>query len=363
MRWTLRLGSIAGIRVELHVTFLLFVGWVAISGGLLSANPERALREVGLLLAIFGCVLLHELGHALTARRYGIKTRDIILLPIGGVARLQRMPDKPQQEMVVAIAGPLVNVVIASILYLFTPRSLDLVLQHARQGGMIERLYLVNLAMIGFNMIPAFPMDGGRVLRALLALWLPYRRATRIASFAGQAIALLFGLTGLLNNNVMLMFVALFVFLAASEERALVQNRATLSGLPVKAAMVTDFRTLDVSDPLQRAVDHLMAGSQQDFPVLDSDRPIGILTRSELVMALQQHGTDVRVGDVIRPDDEYVDAGEPLEEAIQRMREQSRTALPVLQHGGLVGLITLENVGDLLVVQDALQRHAGGRAV
>jgi len=361
MRWSFGIGRIAGIRVEVHVTFLLFIGWIAISRGLFAGHTAQALSSVLLLLLIFACVLLHELGHALAARRYGIKTRDIILLPIGGLARLQRMPDKPLQEIVVALAGPAVNLLIALALRVFVPGLDRPLLEMASGGGLVESLLVVNIAMLGFNLIPAFPMDGGRVLRAVLALWLPYVQATRIASTIGQAIALLFGLVGLLNNNVMLMFVALFVFLAAAEERALIQHRASLAGLPVRAAMVTDFRALDPRDPLRRAVDLLVAGSQQDFPVVDGGTPLGILNRADLVMALQQHGVDVPVGEVLRHDDEYADAAEPLEDAIQRMRERGRSALPVLHQGGLVGLITLENVGDLLVVRDALRRFGTAR--
>ena len=311
MRWSFGIGRIAGIRVEVHVTFLLFIGWIAISRGLFAGHTAQALSSVLLVLLIFACVLLHELGHALAARRYGIKTRDIILLPIGGLARLQRMPDKPLQEIVVALAGPAVNLLIALALRAFVPGLDRPLLEMASGGGLVESLLVVNIAMLGFNLIPAFPMDGGRVLRAVLALWLPYVQATRIASTIGQAIALLFGLLGLFNNNVMLMFVALFVFLAAAEERALIQ--------------------------------------------------LGILNRADLVMALQQHGVDVPVGEVLRHDDEYADAAEPLEDAIQRMRERGRSALPVLHQGGLVGLITLENVGDLLVVRDALRRFGTAR--
>ena len=363
MRWSFKVGTIAGIRVELHVTFLFFIGWIAISRGLLNGNAARAISSVTLLLLIFACVLLHELGHALAARRYGIKTRDIVLLPFGGVARLQRMPEKPQQEIVVALAGPAVNVVIASVLYVVMGGFRGPLTEFDFQGGMLPTLLAVNVMMVLFNMIPAFPMDGGRVLRAVLALGMPYARATSIASTVGQGIALLFGILGLFSNNVMLMFIALFVFLAASEERAVVQTRASLSGLAVEAAMVTDFRSLDLRDPLQRAVDFLMSGSQQDFPVLDGALPVGMLTRGDLVMALQRHGAGVPVGEVIRRDSDYAEAREPLETAIQRMRERSRSALPVLHHGGLVGLITLENVGDLLVVRDALRRYAGEKAV
>jgi len=217
--------------------------------------------------------------------------------------------------------------------------------------------------MIVFNLIPAFPMDGGRVLRALLALRLPYARATQIASLVGQGIALIFGVIGLFSNNVMLMFIALFVFMAATEERAVVQTRATLTGLSVSAAMLTDYHALDVRDPLKRAVDLLMSGSQQDFPVVDAGRPVGILTRADLVTALKQHGSNVAVGDVLRRDQQYADASEPLESVLMRMRESARSALPVLHQGGLVGLITLDNVGDLLVVRDALRQYAGDRSM
>jgi Zn-dependent protease len=359
MRWSFRIGTIAGIRVELHVTFLILIGWIAISRGVATGSPAQALTAGLLTIMVFGCVLLHELGHALAARRYGILTRDIILLPIGGVARLQRMPDKPQQEIVVAIAGPAVNVAIAVALYLLTGLSHPLG-EAILRGGLFETLLVVNVFMVLFNLIPAFPMDGGRVLRALLALVLPYARATRIASFVGQAFAVLFGVYGIYQHNVMLGLIALFVFLAASEERALVETRASLAGLPVRDAMVTDFRVLDVRDPLQRAVDYLMAGSQQDFPVLDGEIPVGILARADLVRALQERGGTAPVGEVVQRDGDYADPGEPLQEAIQRMRGHARTALPVLHHGDLVGLITLENVGDLLTVRDALRRYRGG---
>jgi Zn-dependent protease/CBS domain-containing protein len=354
VRWSLHIGTIAGIRVELHVTFLLFVGWVAVSQGLLTGDTARAVAGVSLLLLIFLCVLLHELGHALAARRYGIRTRDIVLLPIGGVARLQRMPDKPQQEIVVALAGPAVNVVIAGVLgtVLGGPPGL------ARVGdGLLESIFWVNVLMVGFNLVPAFPMDGGRVLRALLALRLPYVRATRIAAAIGQGIALLFGVIGFFYNP-MLMFVALFVFLAAGEEHAIVRARASMTGFPVRSAMVTEFETLDVSDPLQRAVDLLVSGDQQDFPVVQGGVPVGILSRSDLIVGLQHHGPQAIVGQVVARDGRAAEANEPLEDVFQRMREQQHRALPVLSAGRLVGLLTSENVSELLLVQDALRRHA-----
>jgi Zn-dependent protease len=232
MRWSLNIGSLFGIRLELHVTFLLFVGWIAVNQGLLTGDALQAAEAVVLLLLVFGCVVLHELGHALAARRYGIATRDIVLLPIGGVARLERMPEQPRQEILVAVAGPAVNVAIAALLYaLMKAVEHPTDLAELLRGGVLETLLLVNVVMVVFNLVPAFPMDGGRVLRALLALRLPYMQATRIASAVGQGAALLLGVVGLFYlQNWTLAFIALFVFLAAGEERALVQTRTSLTG-------------------------------------------------------------------------------------------------------------------------------------
>ena len=359
MRWSLGIGKIAGLQVRLHVTFIAFVAWIAVSQGIAAGDLGRALSSVALLLLIFACVVLHELGHALAARRYGIRTLDIILLPIGGVARLERMPEKPSQELKVAAAGPAVNVIIVVALMLLYAARGEPVPSAGLGGGLTASLLAVNLAMVVFNLIPAFPMDGGRILRAVLAMWMPFARATRAASIVGQTLALGFGLAGLFGGNPMLIFVGLFVFLAAGEERAIVETRTSLAGVPVRDAMLTDFLTLDAEEPLQRAVDHLIAGSQADFPVLENGAPVGTLGRAGLIAALQREGAGVRVGSVITRDPAAAAPGEPLEGVLQRMREGSRSALPVVEHGRVVGLVTLENIGDLLVVSAALRKRTG----
>ncbi len=361
MRWSLHIGRLFGIRLELHVTFVLFLAWIALQQGLLTGQPGHALATVGLMLMVFACVVLHELGHALTARRFGVATRDIVLLPIGGVARLERMPERPSQELLVALAGPAVNVAIAALVLLAMvalgrPPALA-----AFGDGVLETLLLVNLVMVAFNLLPAFPMDGGRVLRALLALRLPYARATRIASAVGQAAALLIGVVGLfLLHNGMLALVALFVFIAAGEEQALARRRTSLTGLPVRAAMLTDFHTLDAREPLRRAVEYLMTGSQTEFPVLDGGELRGVLTRPALVAALELHGMDARVGDAMLAVPCRAEAGEPLEPVFARMRAGECTTVPVLDRGRLVGLVTADNVGELLQVREALRRFASG---
>jgi len=227
-------------------------------------------------------------------------------------------------------------------------------------GSFVANLMWINVGLGVFNMLPIFPMDGGRVLRALLALRMPYARATAIAANVGQAFALLFAVVGLFSNH-MLVFVALFVFLAASEERALVEARSRIAGLPVQAAMITDFAVLDRNDPLSHAMELLVSGAQQDFPVLDGDATVGMLTRDDLIRALQSGGTAQRVGDVMQPPGDFAEAGEPLEDVVARMRAGGRAALPVMSDGNLLGLVTLENVGDLLLVQGAMRRSGGAR--
>ncbi|HEY2954789.1 MAG TPA: site-2 protease family protein [Candidatus Eisenbacteria bacterium] len=362
MRWSLNIGKIFGIPVRLHVTFLAFVAWIAVGQGVATGDPSQALSALLLLFLVFLCVVLHELGHALVARRYGIRTQDIVLLPIGGVARLERMPEKPSQELAVALAGPAVNVAILALLSVLLSRSDAPLPDWGLEGGLLPALWVVNKAMVVFNLIPAFPMDGGRVLRSLLAMAMPYARATRVASITGQALALGFGLVGLFANHAMLIFIALFVFLAAGEERAIVETRTSLSGVPVRDAMLSDFVTLEVGDPLQRAVDHLIAGSQQDFPVLEGEVPIGTLGRAELIIALQKEGADTPVGKVVRRDPAAAAPGEPLEGVLQRMRARGRTALPVLEGGRVVGLVTIENISDLLLVSAALKKHDAAAA-
>lgn len=369
MKWSWRIGRIAGIDVYMHATFLILLAWVGISHYMAHTDIWHAARGVGFILALFGVVVLHELGHALAARRYGIRTRDITLLPIGGVARLERLPDKPRQELVVALAGPAVNVVLAGGLYLViglvdTPESLT---QAQNVGGsFLNELMWANVALAVFNMLPAFPMDGGRVLRALLATQMSHVQATQIAAAVGQAMALLFGFVGLLAGMPLLIFVALFVWLAAAQEASMVQMRSALSGIPVHHAMITDFRTLRPDDPLATAVAHVLEGFQQDFPVVDGDQVIGVLTRADMLSALSQHGQQAPVAEVMQREFAVADAQEMLETAFARLQACACHTLPVLQNHDLVGLLTTDNLGEYMMIQAAMEaacsRDRGRRA-
>jgi Zn-dependent protease/predicted transcriptional regulator len=351
MKWSWKLGRFAGIDVHIHATFLLLFGFFGVSYWVGGRGIAAMIEGLGFILFLFGCVILHEYGHALTARRYGIPTRDITLYPIGGVARLERMPDDPRQELWVALAGPAVNLVIAAALgawLLLSNSFVPLSELSMTTGSFVERLMMVNISLIVFNLIPAFPMDGGRVLRALLASRMNYVRATQIAASLGQGIAFLFGFVGLFTAPT-LVFIAFFVWIAAGQEVGMVQMKAALNGIPVSRAMLTDFRTLHPLEPVSRAMQFVMAGSQQDFPVVDQDRLVGILTREDLFAALKQGSPYLAVGHVMRRDFQWVDAQEMLETAFTRMSGASVQSAPVTWRGKLVGLLTMDNVRKYLM--------------
>jgi Zn-dependent protease len=356
MKWSWRLGEVAGIGVYMHATFLLLIGWVALSHWLQEGTLAATLAGVGFILALFLCVVLHEFGHALTARRYGIKTRDITLLPIGGVARLERMPDEPRQELWVALAGPAVNVVIAAVLFawLQITGSLEPLSRLTMTGGpFVERIMMVNLSLVAFNLLPAFPMDGGRVVRALLAMRMEYTRATQVAASLGQGMALLLGFIGLFTNP-FLLFIAFFVWIGAAQEASMVQMKSALGGIPASRAMLTDFRTLSSHDTLAHAVELILTGSQQDFPVVDNGSVVGILTRGDLLVALGQRGQATPVADVMRREFQVVDSSEMLEIAFARLQSCKCHTMPVIHRGQLVGLLTMDNMGEFLMIQAAL---------
>lgn len=352
MKWSIHLGRMLGIDVFLHVTFLLLLGVIGIAHWLAHGSLAAVISGVGFFIALFACVLLHEYGHALAARHFGIATRDITLLPIGGVARLERMPDKPLQELWVALAGPAVNVVIAAALAVGLTLSgtwEPLAALGATGGGFIERLLAVNVFLVLFNMIPAFPMDGGRALRALLALRLEYSRATRIAATTGQALAVVFGVAGLFSNPFLLL-IAVFVWIGAAQEAAATDLKASISGLPVREAMLTDFRTLSPDDTLADATRLLIEGSQQDFPVLDEGRVVGVLAHARLFEVLRERGEWTLVADAMERDFRTLRPDDPLDGALFQA-EPGATILPIVRDGRLVGLITAENIGELMMIR------------
>jgi Zn-dependent protease len=369
LRGSLTVAVVAGIPIRVHWTFAILLLWFLGSGWAQGGTALAGLTSAAFMLAVFFCVVLHELGHALTARRFGVRTRDITLLPIGGVASLERIPEKPGQELAIALAGPAVNVVIAAgLLAAVGLQDAATALQSVNRGdafltGFLAHLAGVNVILVLFNLIPAFPMDGGRVLRALLATRLGFARATRVAASIGQGFAVLMAIGGMFGSMPMLILVALFVWIAAGAEAAHAESRSAISGLPVAAAMMRRFTVLGVDDTLAAAASELLAGSQHDFPITgDGSRAgpvVGVLTRSDLVAALARGGLPTPIRDVMRPSCPLADPAEPLERAVEAMRAGGCPLVPVMSDGQLVGLVTLENVAELIAVRNAGVAIAG----
>src|SRR5256712_7544136 len=357
MSWSLPIFRIAGIQLRIHITFLLLIAWLAF-GYYAQGGSAVAGSRVIFVLLLFLCFVVHECGHACAAKAFGINTRNITLLPIGGVARLERMPEEPVQELIIAVAGPLVNVVIALGLFVAGGSQALLNPSTVEGGDLIAQLLAINVLLVLFNLLPAFPMDGGRVLRALLATRFSYARATQIAASIGQGFAFVFGFVGLLWNP-FLIFIALFVYIGASQEAALAQMKDVSRRFPVSSAMVREFRTLPADATLEQAVDALLATSQHDFPVVDESGAVaGLLTRQDLISALRKNDPRLRVGDVMRRDIPTVTTGTRFEDAFRIMQEFDCPAVPVLDRmKRLVGLLTPENVTELMMIQSAMPRR------
>jgi stage IV sporulation protein FB len=374
MSWSFRIARLFGVDVKVHFTFVLLLG-IQVIAGYQEAGPAGLLTAFQTLL-VFGCVVLHEFGHILTARRFGIQTRDVVLLPIGGVARLERLPERPREELLIAVAGPAVNLVLAVLLgvYLaargvsvlgFLGSAIPAALfgnaggaDPLMTGPLARFLLLINTLLLGFNLLPAYPMDGGRVFRALLTTRLGYVRATRIAATVGQGLAMVAGLYGLLSGNYLFMLLALFVFLAAGQEAAMVVARAAGRGIIVDQMMITRYTSIPLYATLRQAVDLLLEGEQREFPVLDTTGAIrGLLTRDNLIRGLAARGADSAVSDAMTQPVPTLPLGLSFEEALGRLRASGLPALPVVDGTGhLVGLLTMDNITDLILVRQAVAR-------
>jgi Zn-dependent protease len=353
MNWSLTIGRIAGTSIRLHITFLIFLAWIGIAD-YLAGGPSAAVESIVFILLVFLCVTLHEFGHIAMARHFGVNTPQVILSPIGGIAAMERMPENPRQELLVAIAGPLVNVVIALALMaalglgpmLLTTAGFD-------QASLAERLLLVNIMLVAFNLIPAFPMDGGRVLRAILAMKLGATRATAIAARIGQGFAVLFFVLGLFLSPI-LMVVGIFIYFAASAEEEQAAFTGFASRLTVRDAMEPSPVLLDAGQPLSEAIEALLSSPQREFPVVDrAGRIAGLLDRDAMIVGLRDKGASAAVGEVMRACHPLA-PGTPLPEAFIRMRAAGATAEVVADaEGRVIGVLTAENVAEMMMVASA----------
>jgi Zn-dependent protease len=342
---------IFGVPVRFHFTFVLLLIFLLFIGiGDRQSGASTALY----VLALFASVLLHELGHTLVARRYGIRTTEIVMFPIGGVSRPERQP-KPGEELWISLAGPAVNLLIAATLIAWMATRQGWValetLREPTDANLAERIAFGNLVLFLFNLLPAYPMDGGRILRSVLALSRPVEDATRIAAGAGQILAILMGLAGLLWGNFMLIFVALFVYLGAFQEGVAAKGRIFTSGYPVRAAMITDLRTLTHGQTIRDAGNLLLSTSQHDFPVMHGDAVIGVLTRSALVHAMLTQGPDSYVSGAMTRDFTRVSPDMPLTEALPKLSGSGACVLVMDDEDRLVGMLTSEHLSQFILLR------------
>ncbi|MBS7544340.1 site-2 protease family protein [Ancylobacter oerskovii] len=356
MPWSLTVGHIYGTAVRIHVTFLLFLVWIWVAyyqrGG-----AGAAWEGVAFVALLFLCVLLHEFGHIFAARRYGVKTPEVTLWPFGGIARLERIPEKPSEELVVALAGPAVNVVIALVLILALGGTTGV--EHLEnienpQIGLIAKLAGANIFLVVFNLIPAFPMDGGRVLRAVLAMRMSHAQATQTAASIGQALAIGLGFLGIFGNP-MLIIIAVFVFLAASGEAGTVQMRQAAQGVLIQDAMITHFETLGPQSSVGDAAEALIRTTQKEFPIVDGAGHLrGVLTRDAMIRALQASGPQAPVLEAMQVDIPTLPVRAPLDKALKLLTESGAPVLGALDaEGRLAGLLSPENVGEMMMLRAA----------
>lgn len=370
MPWSLNVGSIAGTAVRIHVTFLLLLAWIGFAA-FQTGGSQAAVNGVVFIVLLFACVLAHEFGHIFMARRFGIATPDVTLLPIGGVAALERMPETPREQLLVALAGPAVNVVIAAVLLLWLSISAEpdnvargLARVEDPNVSLIARLAAANLVLVLFNLIPAFPMDGGRVLNALLAMRMDKGRAVQISARIGQVMAFVFGFLGLVSGNPLLVLVALFVYLAAASEAQSSSLEQMTSGLEVSDAMETRFAVVPVDASIAEAVHILLATGQQEFPVVDAFRkPVGLLTRDSLIEALRASGENAPITDAIKDAPPSVRSRDKLDAGVAAMNRLGAPALCVVDgDGAVIGLLTMQNVAEMLMIRSAKPDWRFGRS-
>jgi Zn-dependent protease/predicted transcriptional regulator len=355
MRWSIPIGRVSGITLRLHVTFLLFLAFIGY-GGFREGSWSGAAWAVGFFSLIFVCIALHELGHSVVAQQLGVQVKSITLLPIGGVAALRSIPENPWHEIAITLAGPMVNAAIATVLLPFTglPSHLFFVTTPQDLHGLLLNLAQVNITLFLFNFIPAFPMDGGRLLRATLALVLSYRRATTIAATVGQGLAILFILAGL-KLSFWLVILGMFIFMGAEGEERIVRMRSFLHDLDVEEVMSRDFVMLAPHTSVGEGLRMVYQTGQDDFPVMQDGHLVGLVSRAAMVETANKLGPELVVAEIMDTDVPVVSAQDKVARVYEEMLSEERTSFPVVDGDRVIGLLSPENISRYLLVQSSLK--------
>jgi Zn-dependent protease/CBS domain-containing protein len=363
VRWSLKIGRVSGIGLYLHVTLLLLFALIAYAG-FVEMGTRGAAWSLALVAAILTCIMLHELGHSLIAQRLGVQVKSITLLPIGGVAALKGIPEKPWHEIAITLAGPTVNLAIAAALLPFTgrPPHLFIVSMPYDLSSFLATIVNANLTLFVFNFIPAFPMDGGRLLRATLALVMSFPRATVIAAMIGQGMAIMFVLVGLKLTWWLLVIIGVFIFFGAEGEEKVVRTRSLLRDLDVEEVMARDFVVLAPTATVMRGLEMVYHTGQDDFPVMDGDRFVGIATRQDMLDVANRLGPDTPVTEAMDADLPALPPHTKLSQVYETMMTEGYQSLPVMQNGQLLGLLSHDNISRYLLVQSSLKHHGAAPA-
>jgi len=357
MRWSLNIGKIFGINFRIHFTFFLLLivifAWVLNERGL-----NEAMLAVLFICAVFVCIVIHEIGHSLFAKRFGKNPKSITLLPIGGVASIEEMPEKPLQEITMAIVGPITNLIIAGLLYIIVGRWSGIGVANLFPDSaqtFFANLIGVNIILAIFNLIPAFPMDGGRVLRGLLATKMDYLRATTIAVTIGQAISIFFVFFGLFYNP-LLALIGIFLYIGAGSERQQVVLHSLLNKVPVSEAMATEFLALRPEAPLSEALEHFHHGCHQDFPVIGGGGLEGVLTRSRILASIHEKGLSVPVSEVMDRDFATVKSDSSLDEVYKALAANRKNSVAVIDNGRVMGIVCMDDISRYFMIRAAVQK-------
>jgi len=354
MRGSYKILTIRGISIDIHWTFLLLVGWVILVNTSAGNNVEQISWSLIFLLAVFACIALHELGHALVAARFGIQAKQIVLLPIGGIASIEKFPDNPRQELAISVAGPLVNIIIAGLLrllipnYYFAENQSHMTIMHGHD--LIYNLCIVNITLAVFNLIPAFPMDGGRILRALLGFKMNYIQATTIAATVGKVIAILFIAAGIVLINPILPAIGIFIIFSAGAEEYYLRLKSLVKGIKLNEVLMHDFNSMQANMPVQEASNVLNSNHSKFFILMEGAAPVGTINRMEIIKAIADMKYNTPLKNLVREKLEYLNGDKEIDTVLEKLAGNDERIFPVMDNNQIIGVVNLNHIIEYLLL-------------